>query len=182
MGKALTRIVAACVLIVCASCGGLDPGTVRATPLQPPELDPLLGFGGRVRIDANTSRDRLAFQVEVLRGTEVQLRRDLGELAFGSPCTVTVASENTEGGGTLRIELEDAAGKLSSIGAPLPVEFPAQSKGMTAALLLREELVQPEAERIPVFALTRGGQISFVGVRGPFGADETVLRVVALLR
>jgi hypothetical protein len=175
------------VAILAAGCGAdLAPSTVRVSPLQPPDVDPLDGFGGRVLLEARTARTEVVFHLELFRGTRMELRREVGRLALASPARITTATETSAGGGSLRVELQACdpdgvvSGETSSFACALPAEFPATG-GMTSSILLLDQGEYPDDAFVPLFGVRRGGTISFTGPEGPFGASEVVLRVVARL-
>jgi hypothetical protein len=185
--RATTLRAAACLaaLVLAACGGGLEPGTLQVSPLQPPDVDPMDGFGGRVLLEAHTDATAAVFHLELFHGTRMELRREVGRLPLVLPARLTMATETTAGGGSLRVELEPAdpgsEARMRSFACALPDEFPATGAGMTSPSLVLEPATYADDAFVPVFGVRRGGTISFTGPEGPFGSSETVLRVVLRL-
>jgi hypothetical protein len=168
------------------SCADLARDTVRVSPLQPPDIEPVDGFGGRALLEARSARTAAVFHLEVLYGERMDLRREVGRLPLVNPARITMATETTAGTGSLRIEMQpcdasgEATGEPSLLACALPAEFPATG-GMTGAILLLDPAVYPDDAFVPLFGLRRGGTIAFTGPEGPFGSSEVVLRVAVRL-
>lgn len=175
--------------LVACSPGGLSEATLLVSPLQPPDIDPRDGFGGAVKLEARTERTTAVFHLEVLHGEKSVLSGEVGSLPLGDlPARVTMATETTEGAGSMRFEMSPlsegaaAAEPMRSFACLLPEEFPATGGGMTSPVLLLDPAEHPDDARVPVFGIRRGGTISFTGPDGPFSSSEAVLRVVLELR
>ena len=167
------------------ACGGLEPGTVRVSPLPPPDLDPVLGFGGRVRLEANPPGGVLEFRLEVLRGDRVVVTQALESLPFSAPGSVTLATEPAPQAGvlpTLRVEFQPEEGELVSFACELPPEFPLEGPGLLGPTLVMDPFETSRDENLALFGVRRGTSIRLGEPSGPFGPEEQVLRVLARIR
>jgi len=176
VGQALARALAA-GLLLCAACGDLPAHTLRVAPEPPPDVDPELGFGGRVRVEGRTDASRAEFHAELFHGERLELRRSLGVLALELPAVITLTAELAAEPPHVTIELAPDGGAPRSLAAELPAEFPARG-GLASPALLLEERTASDAECVPLFGVRRGGRVTLTGPEGPFAADEIVVRFV----
>ncbi len=179
MGQALSRRArSALLLLALAGCGDLPAGTLRVAPEQPPDVDPSVGFGGRVRLQGRTDAGRAAFHLELFQGQRLVLRRAAGELPLELPAVLTLTAMLAADPPSLAVELAPEGGAPRSFACELPSEFPVRGGGLSSPVLLLEERTWPDDARVPLFGVRRGGRIAFTGPEGPFDSDEIVLRVV----
>ena len=167
--------------LLLAGCGDLAANTVRIAPHPPPEVDPIYGFAGAVRIEANTEATSARFHLELFEGEKMLLRKDIGSLALEFPATIEIATETTAAPGSLRVELTPDGGSLRSFATELPPEFPARGGGLSSPVIVLDPAEYSDDAFIPLFGVRRGGRIRMSGPEGPFDADETVLRVTLKL-
>jgi hypothetical protein len=177
VGQALTAALGAALLGL-AACEDLPAHTLRLTPVAPPDVDPEVGFGGRVRVEGRTDAARAVFHVELFQGQRAVLRRELGTLPLALPGVLTVTADLAAQPASLTVELAPPDGPPASFTAELPPEFPARGGGLSSPVLLLEQRLAPDDAPVALFGLRRGGRITFTGPEGPFAADEIVLRVM----
>jgi len=177
----------AALLLALAGCGGgLPADTVRVSPLQPPDVDPLVGFGARTLVEANTARETAVVHLELFHGGRMDLRREIGRAPFASPMRATFTTDTSGPERQLFVELvpcdaEGApVGDARTLNAPFPDDFPAKG-GLLSPVMTLDPSEHPDDAFAPLFGVRRGGTISFTGPAGPFGSDEIVLRVVVRL-